>query len=115
MRLRIFKAALDGIAALQSFGPTQSAAISHDQDQQPEADPVPRERREIVRGNVAQQPSNTDECADKRCQQPDDKQTQRIDGQRAPLLCKLVKRGAENNRNREEEGKLGSDLTFQPE
>src|SRR5471032_266817 len=102
MRLRTFKPVLGvrrRLCRLKSLCPTQPTAIPNNQDQQPEADSIPRERREIVRGDVTQQPSNTHECADKRCHEPNHKQAHRIDGQRAPLFRELVKCGAENNGN----------------
>ena len=100
----------------RSLRPAQPAAISHDQDQQAKPDPIPRERREIVRRDVAQQPAHADERADERGDETD-RETCRAHRRRAcaSLCASSYSRRAEDDRNGEEERKLGRHAPLEPE
>src|SRR3954454_22066823 len=98
-----------------SVGPTQRTAVADQQNQQPKADPIPRERGEIMRGDVAQQPAHAHKSADEGRREADREVAERVGGQQMPVFVELISGRAEDDRNREKKRKLGGNAPLEPE
>ncbi|KAG0164290.1 hypothetical protein DFQ28_008021 [Apophysomyces sp. BC1034] len=88
--------------------------IAGNKHQQPEADPIPRKHREVVRRNVVQQPAHTRERADERGDEADRERADVRYTQDVARLDQFIDGGTEYQRNRKEERELGCDAPLQP-
>src|SRR5262245_17132176 len=80
------------------------------EDQNSQRDPVPRERRQVVRGDESQEPSDRDPRDDERDPGRHGEPEEIVRNERAALLPEIIDRRRAQRRNRQEERELGRGL-----
>src|SRR5713226_1035548 len=96
-------------------GPVHRAGMRGQEHQNAEADPVPRERGEIVPADVAQQPAYAQECRSKCRRQSDAENPEILYEEKLPVPDQFIGRRGEQDRDGEKKEELGRRLARQSE
>ncbi len=111
--MRISRMALPpAVSAVRPVDDARPGGAEYDQS---EDDAVPGEDREVVAGDVAQQPAYAQEGGNEGGDEADGPHADVVEGQQMALFVQLVRRGGKERRDSEEEREFGGGLSRQSE